>query len=69
MLCMMIKKHILTVIGSFKSRGIGDCWHGKEAVWNGKIFIRTSEWTTGSCKGFTGGAWQLPIFVSEINVK
>ena len=63
------KKHILTVIGSFKSRGIGDCWHGKEAVWNGKIFIRTSEWTTGSCKGFTGGAWQLPIFVSEINVK
>lgn len=63
------KNHFLTVIGSFKSRGIGDCWNGKEAVWNGKIFIRTSEWTTGSCKGFTGGAWQLPIFVSEINVK
>ena len=63
------KNHFLTVIGSFKSRGIGDCWNGKEAVWNGKIFIRTSEWTTGSCKGFTGGAWQLPIFVSNVIVK
>ena len=63
------KNHFLSVIGSFKSRGIGDCWHEQNAVWNGKIFIRTSEWTTGSCKGFTGGAWQLPIFVSDIKVK
>ena len=61
--------HVLKVEGSFKGRGIGDCWAGQEAVWNGKIFIRTSEWTTGSCKGFTGGAWQLPIFVSDIIVK
>ena len=60
---------VLAVIGSFKSRGIGDCWIRKEAAWNGKIFIRTSEWTTGSCKGFTGGAWQLPIFVSNVIVK
>ena len=63
------KIHTLTIIGSFKSRGIGDCWAGQDAVWNGKIFIRTSEWTTGSCKGLIGGAWHLPIFVSEINVK
>ena len=57
------------VRGTYKARGIGDCWSGDDAVWNGKIFIRTSEWTTGSCKGFTGGAWQLPIFVSDIIVK
>jgi len=57
------------VRGIYKGRVIGDCWNSEDAVWNGKIFIRTSEWTTGSCKGFTGGAWQLPIFVSEINVK
>ncbi len=63
------KNHVLTVIGSFKSRGLGDCWAGQDAVWNGKIFIRTSEWTTGSCKGFGGGAWQLPIFVSNVIVK
>ena len=62
--------HILKVKGSLKARGLGDCWSGQEAVWNGKIFIRTEEHTSGSCKGFTGGAWGgLPIFVSELNVK
>ena len=57
------------VRGTYKARGIGDCWSSQDAVWNGKIFIRTSEWTTGSCKGFPGGAWQLPTFVSDIIVK
>ena len=63
------KTHGFLVSGSFKGRGIGDCWGGQEAIWNGKIFIRSKEWTTGSCKGFTGGAWQLPIFESNIKVK
>ena len=57
------------VRGTYKGRGVGDCWSSQDAVWNGKIFIRTSEWTTGSCKGFPGGAWQLPIFVSNVIVK
>ena len=57
------------VRGAYKGRGVGDCWSSQDAVWNGKIFIRTSKWTTGSCKGFGGGAWQLPIFVSDIVVK
>lgn len=61
--------HSLSVNGSFKGRGFGDCWSRDDAIWNGKIFIRTAEWTTGSCKGFTGGAWELPIFVSKIVVK
>ena len=62
--------HILKIEGSFKARGLGDCWHGQEAVWNGKTFIRTKEYPSGSCKGFPGGAWGgLPIFVSEMNVK
>ena len=57
------------VRGIYKGRVIGDCWNSEDAVWNGKIFIRTSKWTTGSCKGFGGGAWQLPIFISDIIVK
>ena len=57
------------VRGTYKDRGLGDCWSGQDAVWNGKIFIRTSEWTTGSCKGLPGGTWQLPIFVSNVIVK
>ena len=57
------------VRGAYKGRGAGDCWSIQDAVWNGKIFILTSEWTTGSCKRFPDGAWQLPTFVSEIIVK
>ena len=57
------------VRGSYKGHAFGDCWNGQDAVWNGKIFIRTSEWTTGSCKGLPGGTWQLPIFVSNVIVK
>ena len=57
------------VRGSYKGRALGDCWAGQDAVWNGKIFIRTSEWMTGACKGLPGGTWQLPIFVSHIIVK
>ena len=62
--------HVLKLEGSFKARGLGDCWHGQEAVWNGKTFILTKEYPSGSCKGFPGGAWgPLPTFVSELKVK
>jgi len=57
------------VRGSYKGHAFGDCWNGQDAVWNGKIFIRTSHWMTGACKGLPGGTWQLPIFVSNIIVK
>ena len=64
------KLNALIVEGSFKSGGIGDCWYGQEAAWNGKTFITTAEYTSGSGKGFIGGAWGgLPTFVSELNVK
>ena len=62
--------HVLKIKGSFKIRDIGDCWSGQDAVWNGKIFIRTAEYTSGSCKGFPAGAWGgLPTFVTDLNVK
>ena len=54
-----------TLSGSFKGRGLGDCWSGQSAVWNGHTFVRSSEDTTGQCKGFLGGAWTLPVFVSK----
>ena len=36
------------------------------AVWDGKSFVRSGEHTTGSCKGFTGGAWVMPIFDTRV---
>ena len=55
-----------TLSGSFKGRGIGDCWSGNTAVWDGKTFVRSEEYTTGSCKGFTGGAWLMPVFEARV---
>ena len=64
------KLNALIVEGSYKSSGLAESWYGYEAAWNGKTFITTAEYTSGSAKGFMGGAWGgLPTFVSEINVK
>lgn len=48
-------------------RGLSDCRSVKQWVWNGKDFARSSELTTGLCRLIqTGGAWQLPTYVSEV---
>ena len=49
-----------------KDRGMGDCWSTKEYVWDGQKFVLSLEQTTGLCRGFPGGAWPLPTFVSEV---
>lgn len=49
-----------------KSSGTGDCWHGEEHVWNGRRFVKAHEWSSGLCRGFGGGAWHLPTFVSDV---
>ena len=64
------KLNALIVEGSYKSSTLAESWYGYEAAWNGKTFITTAEYTSGSGKGFMGGAWGgLPTFVSELNVK
>jgi hypothetical protein len=36
-------------------------------VWDGEAFRRSSEGTTGLCRGIrAGGAWELPEFVAEV---
>ncbi|OXL25890.1 DUF1176 domain-containing protein [Psychrobacter sp. DAB_AL32B] len=49
-----------------KDRGIGDCWNSRTWVWNGKTFALTEDSSTGMCRGFAGGAWNLPTYVSEV---
>ena len=47
-------------------RGIGDClWRG-EWVWDGKAFVQASSMDTGLCRGFPGGAWDLPVLLSDV---
>ena len=55
-----------TLGATHKARGIGDCWGSEQWTWNGTAFVQTSASSTGMCKGFAGGAWQLPTLVTEI---
>ncbi len=54
------------LISTQKARGLGDCWGGEQWTWNGTGFVQTAASSTGLCKGFAGGAWQLPTLVTEI---
>jgi len=49
-----------------KDRGIGDCWNHTAWIWNGETFAKSEESSTGMCRGFAGGAWDLPTYVSHV---
>ncbi|MBF0659729.1 DUF1176 domain-containing protein [Psychrobacter sp. NG25] len=54
------------ISATHKDRGIGDCWSSESWSWDGKKFVRSGQFTTGMCRGFAGGAWDLPSYVSEV---
>ncbi|WP_201603132.1 DUF1176 domain-containing protein [Psychrobacter immobilis] len=49
-----------------KDRGVGDCWNHAIWVWNGQTFAKSEDSSSGMCRGFAGGAWGLPTYVSEV---
>ena len=49
-----------------KARGIGDCLSSQTWHFNGKDFVQTNQSGDGMCRGFAGGAWSLPRYVSRI---
>ena len=49
-----------------KGRGLGDCWHVERRQFDGRRFVLASETQDALCRGFPGGAWQLPVFVSRV---
>ena len=52
--------------GAFKGRGVGDCWHEERWRYDGERFVQSFVANHGQCKGFPGGAWELPTFVSTV---
>lgn len=54
------------VSSGHKERGLGDCWSTAEWTWDGQRLIKTAEATSGLCRGFAGGAWQLPTLVTDV---
>lgn len=49
-----------------KGRGLGDCWLYEELTWDGYKFVPSAENTTGSCNGFAGDTWRLPLRVTQV---
>lgn len=49
-----------------KGRGIGDCWTRETHRYNGQTFERVYFAYHGMCKGFPGGAWEMPYCVTEV---
>jgi hypothetical protein len=50
-----------------KGRGIADCLGTASWTWDGHAFVQTAEATTGMCRQFPGGAWNLPTLVTRIH--
>jgi hypothetical protein len=54
-----------SVHSSMKGRGIGDCWSTEDWQWDGRDFVLSGRGDSGMCRGFPGGAWSLPSYVTE----
>lgn len=46
-------------------RGLGDCWSFKSWQWDGAGLTLTDISGNFLCRGFAGGAWQLPVYVTR----
>jgi Protein of unknown function (DUF1176) len=54
-----------SVHSAHKGRGLGDCWSFKSWQWDGVGFVLSDVSGNFMCRGFAGGAWQLPVFVTQ----
>ena len=55
-----------SIRSSMKGRGIGDCWSLQEWHFDGKGFVLTGQSGDSMCRGFAGGAWQLPSYTAKV---
>ncbi len=49
-----------------KGRGIADCNTVDEWAWNGSSFVKTYQAVQAQCKGFVGGAWNMPVLIAKV---
>ncbi|WP_216937846.1 DUF1176 domain-containing protein [Acinetobacter sp. BY484] len=54
------------IFSGHKVRGLGDCRSQDQWAWNGRKFVKSFSSLTVQCKGFAGGAWNLPSYVSIV---
>ncbi len=44
-------------------------WESEHRVWNGKEFVESSNCASSQCRDFPDGVWDLPTFISAVNVQ
>jgi hypothetical protein len=54
------------ITGMHKGRGIGDCMSTASYAWDGTRFAKASAQGSGMCKGFMGGAWDMPTVETKL---
>ncbi|NWK74381.1 DUF1176 domain-containing protein [Acinetobacter sp. SwsAc6] len=54
------------IFANQRGRGIADCNSTTEWAWNGSRFVLSYRARTVQCKGFIGGAWALPTWVTTV---
>jgi hypothetical protein len=63
-----VNEYSLGVItGFYKGRGIGDCVSTAEYVWDGARFLKANASGSGMCRGFLGGAWDMPTVINKVD--
>lgn len=55
---------VLTAID--RERPTADCWQKRQYVYNGERFVKNADISHGLCRGFTGGAWEMPTYRSDV---
>lgn len=55
-----------TVRSSMKGRGLGDCWSSETWVFDGSGFTLAESAGSAMCRGFPGGAWSSPTYVTRV---
>jgi len=55
-----------SIRSAMKGRGIGDCWSTQQWHFDGRSFVVTGESGDSMCRGFPGGAWQLPTYTAKV---
>ena len=53
------------IMAQQKGRGLADCLSYDDWYWDGKRFVHADSGGAVECKGFTGGAWDLPTLVNR----
>lgn len=55
-----------TITEVMKGRGVGDCIYQQSWVYDGQQFVLASSTSDAMCRGFAGGAWTMPSYVSKV---